>query len=99
MYKRQVQILCDILDQERPRADGRSYSEQITYVKDRPGHDRRYAIDAGKMQDVLGWKPDESFESGIRKTVRWYLDNQDWVESVSSGSYRDWLQLQHKENA
>jgi dTDP-glucose 4,6-dehydratase len=94
-----VQILCDILDQERPRADGRSYSEQITYVKDRPGHDRRYAIDAGKMQDVLGWKPDESFESGIRKTVRWYLDNQDWVESVSSGSYRDWLQLQHKENA
>ncbi|ACO77807.1 dTDP-glucose 4,6-dehydratase [Azotobacter vinelandii CA] len=86
-----VHTLCDILDQERPRGDGRSYREQITFVKDRPGHDRRYAIDATKLERDLGWKPAETFESGIRKTVRWYLDNQGWVENITSGAYRDWV--------
>ena len=86
-----VTTLCDILDAESPRADGKSYREQITFVADRPGHDRRYAIDAGKLERELGWKPLETFESGIRKTVRWYLDNQDWVRNVTSGAYRDWV--------
>ncbi len=87
-----VQTLCDILDAELPRADGRSYREQIEFVSDRPGHDRRYAIDAGKIASELGWRPSETFETGIRKTVHWYLDNAQWVERVLSGAYRDWLQ-------
>jgi len=87
--------LCDILDQEQPRADGRSYREQIAFVKDRPGHDRRYAIDASRLERELGWKPAETFETGIRKTVRWYLDNQDWVNNVTSGAYRDWVGKQY----
>lgn len=87
-----VRALCAILDQEQPRGDGKSYAEQIIYVKDRPGHDRRYAIDAGKLERELGWKPDETFNSGIRKTVRWYLDNQEWVAGVTSGDYRNWMQ-------
>lgn len=87
-----VHTLCDILDVERPRADGRSYREQIEFVGDRPGHDRRYAIDAGKIGRELGWTPSETFETGIRKTVRWYLDNAKWVERFLSGSYRDWVQ-------
>lgn len=86
-----VHTLCDILDQERPKADGNSYREQITYVKDRPGHDRRYAIDAQKIEKELGWKPEQTFETGIAKTVRWYLDNQAWVTNVTSGAYRDWV--------
>jgi len=86
-----VHTLCSVLDELQPRADGRGYKEQITYVKDRPGHDRRYAIDAGKLMRELGWKPAETFESGIRKTVRWYLDNQAWVRNVTSGAYRDWV--------
>jgi dTDP-glucose 4,6-dehydratase len=86
-----VNTLCSILDEEKPRADGKSYAEQITYVKDRPGHDRRYAIDARKLERELSWKPAETFETGIRKTVRWYLDHQDWVDNVTSGAYRDWL--------
>jgi len=90
-----VNTLIEILDQETPRADGLSYREQITYVKDRPGHDRRYAIDAGKIERELGWKPNESFETGIRKTVRWYLDNKEWVEHVTTGSYRDWMKQQY----
>ena len=90
-----VQTLCDILDQEQPRTDGLSYSEQITFVKDRPGHDRRYAIDASKLERELGWKPVETFETGIRKTVRWYLDNQRWVDNVTSGNYRDWVSKQY----
>jgi dTDP-glucose 4,6-dehydratase len=90
-----VTLLCDMLDAMRPRADGRSYREQITFVADRPGHDRRYAIDAGKLERELGWKPLETFESGIRKTVRWYLDNQDWVRNVTSGAYRDWVGKQY----
>jgi len=90
-----VNTLIEILDQETPRADGLSYREQITHVKDRPGHDRRYAIDAGKIERELGWKPKETFETGIRKTVRWYLDNKEWVEHVTTGSYRDWMKQQY----
>lgn len=86
-----VHTLCAILDELAPRADGRPYREQITFVTDRPGHDRRYAIDAGKIERELGWKPVETFESGIRKTVRWYLDHQDWVGNVTSGAYREWV--------
>ena len=86
-----VKTLCRILDEERPKADGATYSTQITYVKDRPGHDRRYAIDARKIEAALGWKPAETFETGIRKTVRWYLDHGDWVANVVSGGYRDWI--------
>ncbi|WP_199052489.1 dTDP-glucose 4,6-dehydratase [Aquitalea sp. ASV15] len=92
-----VHTICSILDTLRPKADGTGYAEQITYVQDRPGHDRRYAIDARKLERELGWKPAETFESGIRKTVEWYLDNQDWVSNVTSGNYRQWLE-QHYGN-
>lgn len=84
-----VKIICAILDELRPGAA--SYFEQITYVKDRPGHDRRYAIDARKIERELGWKPAETFETGIRKTVQWFLDNPEWIEHVQSGAYRDWV--------
>ncbi|MBO9356757.1 dTDP-glucose 4,6-dehydratase [Bordetella petrii] len=90
-----VRTICALLDELRPRADGRSYSCLITYVTDRPGHDRRYAIDARKLERELHWSPSETFESGIRKTVRWYLDNQPWVTGVTSGTYRDWLDKQY----
>jgi dTDP-glucose 4,6-dehydratase len=90
-----VKTICTILDELMPRADGKSYAEQITYVKDRPGHDRRYAIDASKVERELGWRPSETFDTGIRKTVQWYLDNPVWVDGVVSGSYRDWLQKQY----
>ena len=87
-----VNSVCALLDELHPAADGKSYKEQITYVKDRPGHDRRYAIDAGKIEAELGWRPAETFETGIRKTVEWYLANPDWVRHVQSGSYREWIQ-------
>lgn len=87
-----VNRVCVLLDELRPRADGKAYSEQITFVTDRPGHDRRYAIDARKLERDLGWKPAETFETGIRKTVQWYLDNWQWVENVQSGNYRDWVE-------
>jgi len=87
-----VNRVCALLDELRPRADGKPYADQITYVTDRPGHDRRYAIDARKLERELGWKPAETFETGIRKTVAWYLDNQEWVQNVQSGSYRDWVE-------
>jgi dTDP-glucose 4,6-dehydratase len=90
-----VKTICQILDELKPRADKKSYAEQITFVKDRPGHDRRYAIDASKLNRELGWKPKETFDSGIKKTVQWYLDNPAWVEGVVGGSYRDWLQKQY----
>ena len=90
-----VRTLCAILDELKPRADGQPYASQITYVKDRPGHDRRYAIDARKIERELGWKPQETFETGIRKTVQWYLDHADWVEGVTSGNYRNWLAKQY----
>ncbi len=90
-----VHTLCAILDELQPRADGQSYQAQINFVKDRPGHDRRYAIDASKLERELGWKPAETFESGIRKTVQWYLDNQEWVSNITSGAYRDWINKQY----
>jgi dTDP-glucose 4,6-dehydratase len=92
-----VKTICTLLDELRPRQDGKSYTTQITYVQDRPGHDRRYAIDASKIHNELGWKPAETFDSGIRKTVQWYLDNPSWVTNVQNGSYKDWLQKQYKE--
>ncbi len=90
-----VHTVCALLDELRPKADGKRYQEQITTVKDRPGHDRRYAIDAGKIQRELGWKPVETFETGIRKTVQWYLENPGWVAHVQSGAYREWTALQY----
>ncbi|MDZ4126499.1 MAG: dTDP-glucose 4,6-dehydratase [Hydrogenophaga sp.] len=91
-----VRTVCALLDELRPRTDGQPYASQISYVKDRPGHDRRYAIDARKIERELGWKPAETFESGIRKTVQWYLDHPDWVANVQSGSYRQWVQAQYE---
>ena len=90
-----VKTICTLLDELRPKGDGSSYQTQITYVQDRPGHDRRYAIDASKIERELGWKPAETFATGIRKTVQWYLDNQDWVTHVQSGAYRDWVQTNY----
>ena len=90
-----VHTICALLDELHPRADGKAYAAQISHVQDRPGHDRRYAIDARKLERELGWKPAETFDSGVRKTVQWYLDNQDWVAGVSSGHYRDWLARQY----
>jgi dTDP-glucose 4,6-dehydratase len=92
-----VHTVCALLDELRTRADGKSYREQITYVTDRPGHDRRYAIDASKIERELGWKPAETFDTGIRKTVQWYLENQDWVANVQSGAYRDWVEKNYAE--
>ena len=86
-----VETLCSLLDELRPDAAG-SYARLVTFVSDRPGHDRRYAIDARKMEQELGWRPAESFESGIRKTLQWYLANQDWVRDVQSGAYREWIE-------
>jgi dTDP-glucose 4,6-dehydratase len=94
-----VHTLCDALDAKRPRADGKSYREQITYVKDRAGHDRRYAVDASKIKRELGWTPVETFETGIAKTVQWYLDHADWVSNVTSGAYRDWVSTQYSASA
>ena len=90
-----VKTVCALLDELRPRADGASYATQISHVKDRPGHDRRYAIDARKLETELGWKPAETFETGIRKTVVWYLENTEWVAHVQSGAYRDWVSKQY----
>ena len=90
-----VKTLCAILDELKPKLDGTKYESQITYVKDRPGHDRRYAIDATKLEKELGWKPEETFETGIRKTVEWYLNNQVWVDHVVSGEYKYWVEKQY----
>ena len=87
-----VHTICALLDELRPRSDGKKYNEQIAFVADRPGHDQRYAIDAGKIERELNWKPVETFETGIRKTVQWYLDNQDWVANVQSGAYLEWVE-------
>jgi dTDP-glucose 4,6-dehydratase len=89
-----VRALCQILDEARPRRSG-SYAEQIKFVKDRPGHDRRYAIDGAKLRAELGWKPAETFESGLKKTVQWYLDHEAWVEEVTSGAYRTWMETNY----
>lgn len=90
-----VKTICTILDDLKPRIDDKSYADQITFVKDRPGHDRRYAIDASKVERELGWRPAETFDTGIRKTVQWYLNNPEWIEGLVSGSYRDWVQKQY----
>lgn len=92
-----VYTICDLLDEIVPKAV--SYREQITYVTDRPGHDRRYAIDADKISSELGWKPQETFESGIRKTVEWYLANTKWVENVKSGAYKTWIEQNYGERS
>jgi dTDP-glucose 4,6-dehydratase len=90
-----VHTLCKILDELKPNSNGKSYKEQITFIKDRPGHDKRYAIDATKLEQELGWKPTESFETGLRKTVEWYLGNQDWVGHVLGDEYHQWLRKQY----
>ena len=92
-----VKTLCRMLDTKKPRADGKSYLDQITFVEDRLGHDQRYAIDASKIANELGWKPEQSFETGIEKTVSWYLEHQDWVANVTSGDYRHWVQKHYAE--
>ena len=90
-----VETLCAILDELKPKSDGKSYADQITFVKDRPGHDRRYAIDASKLERDLGWRPQETFETGLRKTVIWYLENEIWVSHVVSGEYQHWVEKQY----
>ena len=94
-----VHTVCALLDALRPKPDGSSYQAQITYVADRPGHDRRYAIDARKIERELGWRPLETFESGIAKTVQWYLDNAEWVTHVQSGAYRAWTALHYGQSS
>ncbi len=89
-----VKAICALLDELQPKTSG-SYAEQISFVQDRAGHDRRYAIDARKLEQELGWKPQETFETGLRITVVWYLQNQDWVKNVTTGEYRQWLNLQY----
>ncbi len=91
-----VRTICALLDELRPRADGQPYATQIAHVKDRPGHDRRYAIDARKIEAELGWRPAETFDSGIRKTVQWFLDHPQWVAEVQSGAYREWVDTQYR---
>jgi dTDP-glucose 4,6-dehydratase len=92
-----VAMVCDLLDEMVPKADRTSRRDLITFVKDRPGHDLRYAIDCSKLEKELGWSPRESFETGLRKTIQWYLDNSCWVQRVKSGEYRDWVR-QHYGN-
>lgn len=94
-----VHTVCALLDEQRPRTDGKQYREQITFVTDRPGHDRRYAIDDSKIARDVGWQPAETFETGIRKTVQWYLDNQNWVSNVQSGAYRAWVEKNYAKRA
>jgi len=91
-----VKTVCALLDELKPSPDG-SYERLITYVKDRPGHDRRYAIDARKIERELGWKPAETFDTGIRKTVQWYLEHAEWVANVQTGAYRDWVETQYEQ--
>jgi dTDP-glucose 4,6-dehydratase len=94
-----VARVCAILDEQRPRGDGKSYAQQISFVKDRPGHDLRYAIDAHKIRGELRWTPRESFETGLRRTVNWYLTNQGWVENVATGAYHKWISVQYNWNS
>jgi dTDP-glucose 4,6-dehydratase len=90
-----VTTICNLLDELKPRADGKPYASQISYIRDREGHDYRYGVNASKLEKELGWKAVEDFDSGIRKTVQWYLDNQAWAQSVSSGEYREWMDAQY----
>jgi dTDP-glucose 4,6-dehydratase len=91
-----VETICDLVDEMAPRLKG-PRKDLVTFVKDRPGHDRRYAMNAAKIEQELGWKPKETFESGIRKTVRWYLEHEEWVRDVTSGSYRQWITKHYAE--
>ncbi len=90
-----VQLICDILDEIKPAIDGKSRRQLITFVADRPGHDRRYAIDFAKLNAALGWSPRESFKSGLRKTVSWYLNQKKWVENIKTGAYQSWMKEQY----
>jgi dTDP-glucose 4,6-dehydratase len=90
-----VMTLCGILDELKPKVDGSKYEKQITHVKDRPGHDRRYAVDASKLEFELDWRPKETFETGLRKTVLWYLENETWINHVVSGEYQHWAKKQY----
>lgn len=92
-----VHSICEILDAVQPRNDGKSYKEQITFVKDRPGHDLRYAINCSKIEKELGWVPRHSFEEGLKETVMWYLSNDEWVRQVQSGEYRQWIETNYAE--
>ena len=92
-----VTTICDLVDEMRPSADGRRRRDLITYVKDRPGHDRRYAINAEKLKRELQWEPSERFESGLRKTVGWYLDHAEWVDRVRTGAYLEWINKNYTE--
>jgi dTDP-glucose 4,6-dehydratase len=94
-----VRLVCDLVDEMSPRSGAGSRKELITFVNDRPGHDRRYAIDATKIKSELGWEPAENFEEGLRKTVRWYLDHPDWVRDVRSGAYLEWINKNYTERA
>ena len=93
-----VRSVCTLLDTLSPHINGKSYQQQITFVADRPGHDRRYAINSRKIENELGWKPTETFETGIYKTVQWYLDNQSWTHNIQSGTYRNWIDKNNKEH-
>ena len=93
-----VNMICDLLDEMQPSADKRSRRDLISFVKDRPGHDFRYAIDCSKLENELGWSPEETFETGLRKTIQWYLDNKDWVQRVKSGEYLSWVK-QHYDDS
>lgn len=92
-----VNKICEILDEIKPRSDGKSYKEQITFVKDRLGHDLRYAINCSKIEKELGWKPKHKFEDGLRETIQWYLNNEDWVKNIQSGEYQKWIEKNYKE--
>jgi len=92
-----VKAICTILDEISPESPYKPHESLITFVKDRPGHDRRYAIDSSKIENELGWKPKEDFECGIRKTIRWYLENREWVESVQTGEYLDWMKKHYED--
>lgn len=94
-----VHAVCALLDELQPQTSGKPYCEQITFVKDRPGHDKRYAIDASKLARELDWKPAETFESGLRKTVQWYLDNPGWIARIQGGDHRDWMQANYADRA
>ncbi len=94
-----IELICSFLDEQQPRRDGKSYREQIAFVKDRPAHDRRYAIDAGKIRRELGWKPKQTFERGLRNTISWYLENREWTASITSGAYREWIALHYDKHA
>ena len=94
-----VTTICNLVDEMRPEPSASARSRLITFVQDRPGHDRRYAINATKICRDLGWKPAEQFESGLRKTVRWYLDNAEWIDSVRTGAYREWIAKNYSERS